>query len=69
MAVDLITERKLGLPGQRCVGAMWLNRTSGEVDTYHARFVILATGGAATGSSGRQRRLIQLNHKLRNKSF
>jgi L-aspartate oxidase len=47
VAVDLITERKLGLPGQRCVGAYVLNRTSGEVDTYHARFVILATGGAA----------------------
>ncbi|TXI33046.1 MAG: FAD-dependent oxidoreductase, partial [Aquipseudomonas alcaligenes] len=30
VAVDLITERKLGLPGQRCVGAYVLNRTSGE---------------------------------------
>src|SRR5690606_7718531 len=47
VAVDLITERKLGLPGQRCVGAYVLNRSSGEVDTYHARFVVLATGGAA----------------------
>ena len=47
VAVDLITERKLGLEGQRCLGAYVLNRTSGEVDTYSARFVILATGGAA----------------------
>ena len=47
VAVDLITERKLGLEGQRCLGAYVLNRTSGEVDTFSARFVILATGGAA----------------------
>lgn len=47
VAVDLITERKLGLPGERCVGAYVLNRGSGEVDTYRARFVVLATGGAA----------------------
>ncbi|TBU95605.1 L-aspartate oxidase [Phytopseudomonas dryadis] len=47
VAVDLITERKLGLPGQRCLGAYVLDRQSGEVDTHHARFVILATGGAA----------------------
>jgi L-aspartate oxidase len=47
VAVDLITERKLGLEGQRCLGAYVLNRVSGEVDTFSARFVILATGGAA----------------------
>ncbi|UUY06619.1 L-aspartate oxidase [Pseudomonas sp. J452] len=47
VAVDLITERKLGRSGQRCLGAYVLNRHSGEVDTFHARFVILATGGAA----------------------
>jgi L-aspartate oxidase len=47
VAVDLITERKLGLDGQRCLGAYVLNRASGEVDTFAARFVILATGGAA----------------------
>ncbi|MDQ7986117.1 L-aspartate oxidase [Pseudomonas sp. G34] len=47
VAVDLITERKLGRDGQRCLGAYVLNRRSGEVDTHHARFVILATGGAA----------------------
>ena len=47
VAVDLITERKLGQEGQRCLGAYVLNRLSGEVDTLRARFVILATGGAA----------------------
>lgn len=47
VAVDLITERKLGLPGQRCLGAYVLNRSSGEVDTYSARFTVLASGGAA----------------------
>jgi len=47
VAVDLITERRLGMDGQRCLGAYVLNRNSGEVDTYGARFTILACGGAA----------------------
>ena len=47
VAVDLITERRLGLEGERCLGAYVLDRTRGEVDTFTARFVILATGGAA----------------------
>ena len=47
VAVVLITERKLGLEGQRCLGAYVLDRSTGEVDTFSARFVILATGGAA----------------------
>ena len=47
VAVDLITERKLGLPSERCLGAYVLNRATGEVDTHSARFVVLATGGAA----------------------
>ncbi|WP_421683737.1 L-aspartate oxidase [Stutzerimonas urumqiensis] len=47
VAVDVITEPKLGLPGNRCVGAYVLNRDTGEVDTFRARFVVLATGGAA----------------------
>ncbi|UXY51486.1 L-aspartate oxidase [Pseudomonas tohonis] len=47
VAVDLITERKLGLEGHRCLGAYVLNRASGEVDTYGARFTALASGGAA----------------------
>ncbi|MDH1257527.1 L-aspartate oxidase [Pseudomonas atacamensis] len=47
VAVDLITERRLGMEGDRCLGAYVLNRATGEVDTYGARFVILASGGAA----------------------
>ncbi|WP_271411194.1 L-aspartate oxidase [Pseudomonas sp. Q1-7] len=47
VAVDLITERKLGRKGQRCLGAYVLNRSNGEVDTFHARFTVLASGGAA----------------------
>ncbi len=47
VAVDLITERKLGLHGMRCLGAYVLDRSNGEVDTYRARFVVLASGGAS----------------------
>lgn len=51
VAVDLITSAKLGRndshADNRCLGAYVLNRASGEVDTYNARFVVLATGGAA----------------------
>ncbi|MCL7461256.1 L-aspartate oxidase [Pseudomonas sp. NW5] len=47
VAVDLITERKLGGLGNRCLGAYVLDRRRGEVDTFAARFVVLATGGAA----------------------
>ena len=48
IAVDLITSRHL--PGNqqesRCLGAYILDRGSGRVDTFLARFVVLATGGA-----------------------
>ncbi len=47
VAVDLITEHKLGGAGRRCLGAYVLNRQTDEVDTFTARFVVLATGGAA----------------------
>ncbi|KPA92765.1 L-aspartate oxidase [Pseudomonas asplenii] len=47
VAVDLITEKRLGLDGERCLGAYVLDRGTGEVDTYGARFTILASGGAA----------------------
>ncbi|OQR29086.1 L-aspartate oxidase [Pseudomonas sp. Bc-h] len=47
VAVDLITERRLGLEGERCLGAYVLDRSTGEVDTHSARFTILASGGAA----------------------
>ncbi|EWC39274.1 L-aspartate oxidase [Pseudomonas stutzeri] len=47
VAIDLITERKLGLAGRRCLGAYVLDRNTGEVETFQSRFVVLATGGAA----------------------
>ncbi|TVP91632.1 MAG: L-aspartate oxidase [Pseudomonadaceae bacterium] len=47
VAVDLITSSKLGLGGQRCLGAYILNRQSGHVETFAARFTVLATGGAS----------------------
>lgn len=46
-AIDLITSSKLGREGNACLGAYVLNRESNEVDTYAARFTVLATGGAA----------------------
>ena len=46
-AVDLITSRKLGLPGNRCLGTYVLDRRSGRVEALAARFVVLATGGAS----------------------
>jgi L-aspartate oxidase len=46
IAVDVITGRKLGLHHNRCVGAYVLNKTSGHVETFQARCVVLATGGA-----------------------
>ncbi|PJI49157.1 MAG: L-aspartate oxidase [Pseudomonas sp.] len=47
VAVDLITEPKLGIEGQRCLGAYVLDRATGEVDTFSARFTVLASGGAS----------------------
>jgi L-aspartate oxidase len=47
VAVDLITQSRLGLEGRRCLGAYVLDRSTGEVDTHSARFTILASGGAA----------------------
>ncbi|KAB8309508.1 L-aspartate oxidase [Erwinia endophytica] len=47
-AVDLIVSDKIGLPGQRrVVGAYIWNRKREKVETYSARAVVLATGGAA----------------------
>ena len=46
IAVDLITAHKLGQPRQRCLGAYLLDRRSGRVETFLARCVLLATGGA-----------------------
>ena len=47
VAIDLITHKKLCLPGNRCVGAYVLNRDDNHVELFKARFVIIATGGAS----------------------
>ena len=47
VAIDLITSDKLGLDGNRCLGAYVLNRDSGHVETFSARFTVLATGGVS----------------------
>ena len=44
--VDLITSRKLGLAGQRCLGLYALDAVRDEVVTFRAPHTILATGGA-----------------------
>ncbi len=46
-AIDLITGSKFRLQENRCLGAYVLNRDSGHVETFRARFVVLATGGAS----------------------
>lgn len=47
IAVDIITRRKLGLAGNRGLGAYVLDRRSGRIEVLAARFVALATGGAS----------------------
>jgi len=47
VAIDLITSSKLGLPGSRCLGAYVLDGTRDHVDTFAARFTVLACGGAS----------------------
>ena len=45
-AIDLITTEKLGQSGpNRCLGVYVLNQLSGEVETFSANTVLLATGG------------------------
>ncbi|MBT1444498.1 L-aspartate oxidase [Shewanella sp. JM162201] len=46
-AIDLITTRKLGRPGNRVLGAYVWNRELEQVETVKARFVALATGGSS----------------------
>ena len=48
-AVDLLTSHNLGLIGQgnNCYGAHCLNRKTGNVELFKAKFVVLATGGAS----------------------
>ncbi len=47
VAIDVITHRKLGMPGNRCVGAYVLNLEDNHVELFRARFVVIATGGAS----------------------
>ncbi len=46
LAIDLITARKLGHSDDRALGAYVLDRLSGQVETFRAPAVVLATGGA-----------------------
>ncbi|PKO91901.1 MAG: L-aspartate oxidase [Betaproteobacteria bacterium HGW-Betaproteobacteria-1] len=45
IAVDLITARKVGIEGGKCLGAYVLDNTSGKVLTIGAQHTVLATGG------------------------
>ncbi|HEC18102.1 MAG TPA: L-aspartate oxidase [Gammaproteobacteria bacterium] len=47
IAVDLITANKLGHEPQQVLGAYALNRHTGHIEVFHARCVVLATGGAS----------------------
>lgn len=47
VAVDLITQKKLGYPDNICVGTYVLNEVTNKVSIYRAHFVVLATGGAS----------------------
>ncbi|HFD79330.1 MAG TPA: L-aspartate oxidase [Gammaproteobacteria bacterium] len=47
IAVDLITDERLGGRQHRCLGAYVLDRGKGRVEVFRARFVTLATGGAS----------------------
>jgi L-aspartate oxidase len=51
IAVDLVTAKKQGLTSNndqnRCMGAYILNNKSGRIETFHAKFVVIATGGAS----------------------
>lgn len=47
VAIDLVTNKKLFLPGNRCVGAYVLDRNTNHVESFRAKFVVLATGGAS----------------------
>jgi len=47
IAVDLITGKKLGLGHNRCIGAYVLNKDNMHVETFQAKHVVLASGGAS----------------------
>ncbi|GLS82507.1 L-aspartate oxidase [Paraferrimonas haliotis] len=46
-AIDLITTNKLGLPGNRVMGAYVWNRETEQVEVIASKFISLATGGAS----------------------
>jgi L-aspartate oxidase len=46
-AIDIITTRKLGRPGNRVLGAYVWNRDAEHVETVKAKFVAIATGGSS----------------------
>lgn len=47
VAIDLITCEKFNLPGKGVIGAYVLNEDTGHVETYRARTVVIASGGAS----------------------
>ena len=48
IAIDLVTRTKLGLPGpDRCVGLYALDKSTGDVVPFRARYIALAAGGAS----------------------
>src|SRR5690554_4457220 len=47
LAVDLIMQETPGQAGKSCAGAYVYNATSGDVEVFKARFVILASGGVS----------------------
>lgn len=47
VVIDLINLSRLGRYANRCAGAYVLNRSTGHVEVFQARYVILATGGAS----------------------
>jgi L-aspartate oxidase len=46
LALDIITEAKLGRPGRRALGAYLFDIENNKLWTFGARFVVIATGGA-----------------------
>ena len=47
MAVDLITDYRVGGQGRRCLGAYVFDTRAGQVEVFAARATVLATGGAS----------------------
>jgi len=47
IVVDLVSGEKQGLDHNRCIGAYILNKKTGHVESFNAKTVILATGGAS----------------------